>query len=237
MRAPRLCLLFCVALLAFATPLHADDDGIHQVLFVGNSFSFYNNGLHNHYRQLHREALPDARARTRLRAFSGARLDEHSGLADALGAEPWDIVVLQGHSRGPIDDYSRFERAAMEHAETIRAAGARPVLFQTWAYTDKPEMTGELAKGYRDAGERIDADVVPVGFAFAVSQKNRPELALRTADRKHPTLAGTYLAACVFFAVLTGESPEGLNYTGGLPDETAAFLQRVAWQTVEHDKR
>ncbi len=233
-------LRFALALLALVSavlnPVHADD-GIHQVLFVGNSFSFYNNGLHNHYRQLHREAFPDEKARTRLRAFSGARLDEHTGLADVLAAEPWDIVVLQGHSRGPLDGFKRFEQAAVSHAETIRDAGARPVLFQTWAYTDKPEMTDALAQGYGKVGRTIDAEVVPVGFAFAAAGEARPDLALRTSDRKHPTLAGTYLSACVFFAAVTGTSPEGLNYTGGLSADDAEFLQGIAWKTVHRQSR
>jgi hypothetical protein len=52
-------------------------------------------------------------------------------------------------------------------------------------------------------------------------------------DRKHPTLAGTYLAACVFYAVLNENSPEGIAYTAGLDPVDAAFLQHIAWETVK----
>jgi hypothetical protein len=41
-------------------------------------------------------------------------------------------------------------------------------------------------------------------------------------------LAGSYLAACVFYAKIFGESPVGVNYSAGLADETAAYLQQVA---------
>ncbi len=63
--------------------------------------------------------------------------------------------------------------------------------------------------------------------------QEEPELALRIDDRRHPSVAGTYLAACTFFAALYDRSPEGLDYDAGLGAETAAYLQRVAWQTVE----
>jgi len=79
---------------------------------------------------------------------------------------------------------------------------------------------------------------VPVGLAFARALSLRPELTLVIDDNKHPTLAGTYLAACVFYAALNGRSPEGLAYTAGLAMQDAGFLQEVAWQTwLDYDRR
>ena len=46
-------------------------------------------------------------------------------------------------------------------------------------------------------------------------------------------LAGTYLASCVVFAALTGRSPVGNSYLAGIDPPTAAFLQNVAWETVQ----
>jgi hypothetical protein len=46
-------------------------------------------------------------------------------------------------------------------------------------------------------------------------------------------IGGTYLAACTFYAALHRQNPEGLSYTAGLDPDDAAFLQRVAWDTVE----
>ena len=102
----------------------------------------------------------------------------------------------------------------------------------TWAYEDMPEMTAELDAAYSAIGEELDAQVVPVGLAFAAVTRERPEIMLRIADKRHPTLAGTYLAACAFYAALFDTSPEGLPYTAGLPTDVATYLQRVAWSTV-----
>ena len=109
-----------------------------KVLFVGNSFTYYNNGLQNHYRALLRSASPDNEApgRARIMTISGSYLPEHAGgLPEILASESWDTVVLQGHSLGPIseDTAELFRDAARDFAAQIRKSGARPVFFMTWA--------------------------------------------------------------------------------------------------------
>jgi hypothetical protein len=47
-------------------------------------------------------------------------------------------------------------------------------------------------------------------------------------DGTHPSTAGSYLDACVFYAALTGRSPEGNPYTAGLDLGQARFLQQMA---------
>ena len=75
--------------------------------------------------------------------------------------------------------------------------------------------------------------MIPAGLAFARSLRQRPELVLHASDKRHPSLAGTYLAAATVYASLFKKSPEGLSYTAGLDGDTARFLQTVAWQTVQ----
>ena len=151
-----------------------------------------------------------------------------------LASEAWDVVVMHGHSLGPIseDTAGPFRDAAGNYADLIRERGARPVFFMTWAYTGKPEMTAELDAAYTSIGQNLDAEVVPVGLAFAAVTSERPDIELRIADARHPTLAGTYLAACSFYSALINKSPEGLTYSAGLKPEDAAYLQNVAWRTV-----
>ena len=103
----------------------------------------------------------------------------------------------------------------------------------SWAYADKPEMTAELADAYTKAGNDNGALVIPAGLAFAAALKQRPGLVLHAADKRHPSVAGTYLAAATVYAALFKKSPEGLKYTAGLDGDTARFLQTVAWQTVQ----
>ena len=234
-----------IVLLGLSTAVVADDEPVvappAKVLFVGNSFTYYNNSLHKHYRQLIWASAihtPDT-ARSRIMTISGGHLPEHTGgFGNVLSAEDWDVVVMQGHSLGPIseDTAEPFRAAARKFSGIARKQGTRPVFFMTWAYTDKPEMTALLDKAYTDIGRELDAEVVPVGLAFATVTNDRPDISLRIADARHPSRAGTYLAACTFFAALYQQSPEGLDYDAGLGKETASYLQRVAWETVQDYK-
>ena len=206
-----------------------------KVLFVGNSFTFYNNGIHTHYRNLVRSARPDdaSKGRVRIMTMSGARLPEHrAALKSVLDSEPWDVVVLQGHSRGPIEEVTAaaFRDAARHYAGAIREHGAEPVFFMTWAYADAPGMTEKLESAYGAIAGELDARVVPVGLAFAQATRERPDINLFADDKQHPSLAGSYLAACMFYAALRGASPEGIDYDAGLDPEVARYLQRLAWQ-------
>jgi hypothetical protein len=140
---------------------------------------------------------------------------------------------MHGYSNGPITaGYAEpFRESAREFAADIRADGGEPVFFMTWAYTGKPEMTQQLYDPYTYIANFFDALVVRVGRAFASDLDKRPDLPLVVPDLKHPTLAGTYLAACSFYAALHGKTPVGGAYTAGLSDEDASFLQQIAWDS------
>jgi len=220
-----------------------------RVLFVGNSFTFYNDGLHTHYGNLLRASgrFDPERARVRMMTLSSATLDEQEPLLSAvLGDEPWDAVVIHGHSRGPIkDDPVAFRASARRCVDVIRAAGAEPVLLMTWAYEGESHMTVPLADAYNTLGRELGVRVLPVGIAFARARRQLPQVDLHKRDLqgieivdgspqqvfkravKHPSLAGTYLASCVAYAALAGESPVGVSYHAGLDRETARALQKI----------
>lgn len=208
-----------------------------KILFVGNSFTYYNNSLHNHYSALIRSAGDETTEprRARILTISGGHLPEHAGgFPGMVASEDWDVVVMQGHSKGPISEETAepFRQAARKYSAIARQYGAEPALFMTWAYAGQPEMTQQLDDAYTAIGKELDAKVVPVGLAFARVTAARPDIALRIADNRHPTLEGTYLAACTFYAALFDRSPRGLSYTAGLDAHVAEYLQSAAWTTV-----
>ncbi len=246
--------MLVLAIFLFGKPTWAEpQDTANKVLFVGNSFSFYNNGIHNHTASLVRASggWQAGKNRYRLLTLSGAKLSEHQGILKGYLSSTenvWDIVVLQGHSSEPLEpeEQTGFQEAATALVEEIRASGAKPLLFMTWAYGNQAEMIGGLSKAYRNLGDALDISVVPVGEAFAKARTEMPEIDLYVDDvrgvkdgqivyrkaRKHPSQAGTYLAGCVFYAAITGNSPVGNIYRAGLPEETAFRLQQIAFATV-----
>ena len=50
--------------------------------------------------------------------------------------------------------------------------------------------------------------------------------------RSHPTMQGTYLAACVFYATLFRQSPLGLSFDDGLAPDIVRTLQTLAAHVV-----
>ena len=73
---------------------------------------------------------------------------------------------------------------------------------------------------------------MPVGLAWQQAHRLEPGLQLWQDDGHHPTTAGSYLGACVFYNVLVGRSPVGDPFTAGLDADEARFLQGVAAETV-----
>ena len=208
-----------------------------SVLFVGNSFTFYNNAIYTHLRKLLVAEEASNRQKIFLKSMttSGAMLsDQSGGLKQLLTSRDWDIVVLQGQSREPIDDETAagFQSTARAYTEAIRSRGAEPVLFMTWAYAGQREMTDQLASEFGRLGRVLDVAVIPVGLAFERAIENNPGVVLHDPDTKHPSLEGTYLAAAVFYAALYGKSPVSLGYNAGLDETTARQLRQAAWQTV-----
>ena len=94
------------------------------------------------------------------------------------------------------------------------------------------ESNASINHYYMRHADASGARVAPVGRAWARAMEDDPGLALHQPDKSHPTALGSYLAACVFYIALTGQSPVGLG-SGGLDvaAQQRAMLQKVAWET------
>lgn len=243
---------------AFAAPMSypsAYDAEPDSALFVGNSFFFYNNGIQKEVSAFARAGGNDLR--TNLLTISSSYLYWHDlnaylqpggvGSRPVLGKDgqvrivsnskkdnPYDLVIMMDNSNGPIGKASKeiFQDTAAEYSKIARAKGVKPVFFMSWAYTDRPEMTEPLAQAYIKAAKANNALLVPAGLAFARVTKERPDIVLRIKDGRHPTPAGTYLAAATIYATIYQKSPIQNTYNGSIDPQTAQYLKQVAWETV-----
>jgi hypothetical protein len=225
-----------------------------SILYIGNSFFYFNNGMGGHVARLNGSNEAAKKVRSTEATISGSSLQWHDVDSyfrpDAVGAFSFDtennvvfnkndklfeVAVMMDCSQCPIHPTlkSQFTEYARKDSDIVRKHGAKPVLFMSWAYSNKPEMTAGLAEAYTVAGNANDALVIPAGLAFARIVREHPEINLYIADKRHPTLAGTYLAACTTYAALWRRSPVGLGYTAGLDAATAKALQEAAWATVQ----
>jgi hypothetical protein len=261
-RVPRLAALVLLWLLAISAaadaqrPARTDVGGEapNRFLWVGNSFFYYNNSMHGHVGNLARAADPKTGYRAVSVTISGSGIDWHDmesyfrpngiGKYSFVGdneiafnkpGRQFDAVIMMDCSQCPIHPQLQplFHEYVKKQSEIVVRNGARPVLFMSWAYKDKPEMTAQLAEQYTIAGNANDALVIPAGLAFAKAIAKRPDIELYQPDKRHPSLPGTYLAACTVYAATMKKSPVGNPYTAGLDPALAAMLQSTAWETVQ----
>lgn len=217
---------------------------LRNVLFIGNSHTYFN------YMPRMLSVLVDSADRDLGLAVDqctgeGASLQWHWHNPPSLKAireKPWDYVVLQDRSGGPLEEPESFSRHAGLLDTEIRKQGAKTILFLTWANRLKPETQAVITDAYKMAAHDLHAILCPVGLAWEAIRRTNPEFDLYSQDGRHANPTGSYLTACVFFSVVFGTSPEGLSgrflHKGkvwvDLEKDRASLLQRVAWETVSN---
>jgi len=213
-----------------------------RVLFIGNSFTSTNDLP----RMVSRVAssLGD-RVVYDVSAPGGYTLAEHLSDPSTLAkidAQPWDYVVLQDQSELPT--FPNYQvRPAVELVDLIRqhdpATGV--MFFETWGYEggdssncptlpdvcSYPLMQEQLQQTYARLADMTDSSEALVGEAWRQSQALYPQIDLYSSDGKHPSVQGTYLAACVFYQTLFGRSPAGAAHPSVSGTEATA-LQSIA---------
>jgi uncharacterized protein DUF4886 len=219
-----------------------------RVLFIGNSYTYVND-LPAMVAELARAGGHPTE--TGMAAEGGLTLADHvkSAATQAkLGSLKWDVVVLQEQSQIPSVAQLRTDQmypAARALVHSVRLGGSRPMFYLTWGHRDGwPEnglpdyarMQAEIDQGYLEIGRAIGVAVAPVGIAWATVVSRNAAPGLWQDDGSHPTVAGTYLAACVFYASIFHESPVGLAYDAGLAKELTTSLQQGAADTVLTDQ-
>jgi hypothetical protein len=223
--------------LASAGIPHADQI---SVLFIGNSFTTENK-MPFMLERLAAAAHARRRPYVYVLAGGGAKLSDHAtaGLAPKLiGGWSWDYVVLQEHTEFASSPALRDVtlRSGRTLQRMIDGSGAKTLLYATWGYPHGERAGDSFAAmeardeaGYRALARELRPEAtVPAGRAFAEAVRLRPGIRLWQADEIHPTRAGSYLVACVFYRTIYHRSAVGNGYTDVLDRGTARFLQRVA---------
>src|SRR5262245_47438099 len=182
-----------------------------SILLIGNSFTQRNN-LPGLLAEL--AAARDMSVQHELISVGGASLRTHwnaGRAAQSIRTGDYDFVVLQEQSTLPVKNAQRMAENVRLFAELINESRAKPVLYMTWARQNAPQTQQAITDAYNSIGKEVGAVVVPVGMVWQqfVAEHDRPVLYDR--DLSHPTLAGSYLAACVFLITLLQKSPVGID--------------------------
>jgi hypothetical protein len=205
---------------------------------VGNSFTRVQGGLDVHVQALAlsmRQARNITVQRVTQDGATLVQLRQDPAVLQAIRAGGHDAVVLQDdlpEYGGPSVESFKAEVRAFN--QEILAKSGRTVLFMAWAYERLNWISqAGIATAHRSMGSELGISVAPVGLAFDASRAERAAIPVLGDDHEHESLQGMYLAACVIYATLFQESPEGATYVPtGVSTDEAAYLQRIAWRSV-----
>ncbi len=185
-----------------------------RVLFIGNSYTYYNN-------------LPDivqamaeatdtpmqvdsyTAGAMSLRGFLNS--PQHAQAAQKLARGNYDWVVLQDQSQTPAYNPAETRESVKQWCRLAQQSKTKVLLFITWAHAAEVNgnprlqttMQDDTTHTYCCAATENKATVAPVGEAWRRWYRKHPNRALHTKDLSHPNKEGSYLAACVLFSSLT----------------------------------
>lgn len=224
-----------------------------KVLFVGNSYTYVNN-LPQTLADL-ALSLGDS-VQFDSSAPGGYTFQLHTTNATTLAKialAPWDYVVLQEQSQLPSFDPTQVATDVYPYARQLDSlilandSCTETLFYMTWGrqngdasncpfYTPVCTYNGmqqRLRESYVEMAQNNHASVSPVGVAWKRVRDNYPGINLYMADESHPSIYGTYLAACTFYSSIFHKSSVGASFvTAGISLAEAHILQSVASSTV-----
>ena len=161
-----------------------------------------------------------------------------------MAAQPWDYIILQGQSQEPSFPFDQVNSQTLPYAVQLAdsAKAIQPCsqvnYFMTWGRQNGDpqwdsintfdKMNGRLRDAYLRIADSANAAVSPVGVAWKYVRDNYPVINLYQQDGSHPSLTGSYLAACVFYTSLFHKSSIGSAYNPGIDHADALLIQQIA---------
>lgn len=218
-----------------------------KVLFLGNSYTAVNN------LPLLVESIANAEGNTFTVSSNtpgGYTFEGHStnAMSTMLIAEGnWDYVVLQEQSQLPSFPDAQVEEMVFPFAQTLDSLihsynpCTQTVFYMTWGRKNGDAsncafwppvctykgMDSLLHLRYKMLAEQNKALVSPVGAVWNYLRKNHSTIELYDLDESHPSLAGSYAAACCFYALIFNENPLDISYNAGLNPSVAADIRNA----------
>ena len=209
-----------------------EGDASLNVLFIGNSFTVRNDlpGLIAEMAAERGKTLCHS-----LKSRGGALLCAHWNAGEALEAIKrgrYDSVVLQEQSTLPIKNARRMHENLMSLRRRDQGCGRQDGALHDLGSTALAELSKRSPTHTPASAASWSAAVVPVGLAWERFFEKNERPMLFDKDGSHPSLAGSYLAGCVFLAVLLEGKSGGGWGSGSRVSRNGA--RRIAEDCVAH---
>lgn len=165
----------------------------------------------------------------------------------------WDFVILQAQSQEPSFPPSQVQSQTYPYAknlcDSIRHYNncTEPVFYMTWGRQNGDAsncasypvvctyegMQMRLRQSYLEMALSNHTTIAPVGVVWKKVRNTDSTINLYNADQSHPSLWGSYLAACVIYTTLYNKPSQGAWVPPSLNLDTALFIQNIASTLVQ----
>lgn len=223
-----------------------------RVLFIGNSYTAVND-LPLQVSQMadgsHDTLVYDVSAPG---GYTFAQHTTYSPTLSKIQVGGWDYVVLQEQSQLPSFPDAQVATDVYPYAHQLDSIiheynpCAKTMFYVTWGRKNgdasncgffPPVCTYEgmdslLQLRYTKMAENNGGVLSPVAMVWHQIRNMAPTIELYNADESHPSLSGTFAAACTFYSVLFEKSPLQSNYTAGLNAGEVNLMKTLAESTV-----
>ena len=225
-----------------------------SVLFLGNSYSSYNN-----LPQLV-QSLSSSAGKTLIidsNMPGGMTISGHVNNATSIAKISqgnWDYVVIQEQSQIPSIDYYRYNEMypAMTDLKSLIEQYnpcAKIITYMTWGrqyggqqcgpgatycspvFVDFNHMQDSLTSAYLEISEQLNIQCAPVGLTWQ-NILNDTTLILHSNDNSHPTIDGSYVAALTIYSSIWKQPSNGIAFNAGLTQSRALYYQQMSDNTI-----
>lgn len=219
-----------------------------HVLFLGNSYT----GTHN-LPQMVKDVALSAGDTLLFDSYTpgGYRLEDHFSdplSLNRINTGGWDYMVLQGQSREPILGTGKFKQRGRQLKTQLlqQSPCAVTLLYMTWGRENGDatfcptypqmctyrSMDSTLRVKYEELAQEAGAEISPVSAVWRYLRQNHSSIQLYQTDGSHPSVAGTYAAACSFYTAIFKSDPTAITFTSSLNPADAAIIRQAAKAVV-----
>lgn len=216
----------------------------YRVLFLGNSYTAVNN-----LPQLVHDVALSAGDTLIFDSYApgGYQLEDHSidpTSQSKIMAGGWNYVVMQGQSQEPVIANNQFTSGGGALCSLVKQynACAVPMPYMTWGRKNGDastcpffpvmctyeSMDSALRVAYLQLASSFQGELSPVSVVWHYLRDNYPGIELYQADQSHPSVEGSYAAACCFYACIFKKDPTLITYDFGLNANDASIIRNAA---------